>query len=362
VFAVRLTRSDINMLVLGCAAVGAGGGGDPHLGGVMAQLAIDQHGPVEVVALEDLPPDTLVLPCGAVGAPGLADERIWSGREGRTLVEAAEDLHGRRVGALMPYEIAGANGVLPVTWAAETGLPLVDADGMGRTFPRLDQQAMSLAGVAAGPVVLTDGRGNTLVLHPADDRWADRLARGAAVSLGGVCAGAMYAMTAERAQPAVIAGSLSRALSAGVLMAARGRDRVVDALCEALEATVLVEGRVIALERDVGEDRSVRGTATVQGVAGHAGRQMRLETQNEFLMVLEYGAVAATVPDLITVLATDTGDIVRAERLRHGQHVVVLASPGPAVWRSEEALDRVGPAAFGYDVAFTPIAAARVAG
>ena len=169
----RLDAPNLPALAAGCAAVGAGGGGDPDLALTMALRAVAEHGPVHVVGLDDIDDDALVMPCGMVGAPTIADERVWSGDEGATLLDMVTRLHGRPVQALMPLQIGGANGVLPVTWAARLGLPLADADGTGRAFPELQQQAMHLGGVAAGPVVLTDGRGNTIVIHLGDDVWED---------------------------------------------------------------------------------------------------------------------------------------------------------------------------------------------
>jgi DUF917 family protein len=294
------------------------------------------------------------MPCGLVGSPPVASERIWNGDEGRILRNAVERLRGELVVALMCYGIAGANGLLPVVWAARMGLPLVDADGMGRAFPELQQQAMHLADVPASPVVLTDGRGNAQVLYGADDGWAEHMARSTAASLGGVCAGALYCMTARQARRATIAGSLSRAVEIGKAMSADGAGERIDALRAGHDAVVLIEGKVSHVERGA-DDGFVRGAATVQE-AEPGGRQLRLELQNEFLLAVEDGALCASVPDLISVLSTDTGEPIATERLRRGERVVVVATPAPAIWHSPAGLSVAGPAAFGYDVEYAPIA------
>jgi DUF917 family protein len=348
---VHLDASDLPVMARGCALLGAGGGGDPGLSLVMALRALDEHGPVQVVALEDVDGDALIMPCGLIGSPSVATERLWSGDEGRILRNSVERLRGQRVAALMCYEVAGANGLLPLTWAARMGLPVLDADGRGRAFPELQQQAMHLADIPASPLVLTDGRGNAQVLYAADDGWAERLARSAAASMGGVCAGALYCMTAEDARGAVIEGSLSLALAVGEALAARE----VDALGEAVGAVVLIAGKVVHVERRA-DDGFVRGSATVQGTGHDAQRQLRLELQNEFLLAVEDGAVRAAVPDMISVLASDTGDPIATERLRGGERVVVIAAPAPAVWRSRAGLAVAGPRAFGYDVEYAPVA------
>lgn len=345
---MQLHVANLPALARGCALLGGGGGGNPALALTMATQAVREHGPVEILDPGALEPDAVVLPCGMIGAPTIAEERIWNGDEGRTLCEVIAAARGHPVDALVALQIGGANGLLPVMWAARMGLAIVDADGTARAFPRLDQHAMRLAGVAPGPVALTDGRGNTLLLDPADDAWAERLARNALAGLGGVCAGACYCMTGAQAQHATIARSLSLALALGEAMRADDVHQQVSAACEALGGTVLIEGRVRALQRHA-EIGFMHGSATVAGTAGDVGRQLHLELQNEFLLALEDGVPCAAVPDLIAVLSSDTGSPLGVEDLRHDEHVIVLTAPAPSVWRSREGLAIAGPAAFGYD-------------
>jgi DUF917 family protein len=352
---MHLDASNLPAFACGCAVLGAGGGGDTWLGLVMAREAVRVHGAVPVVELDDLADDARLMPCGMVGSPAIAGERIWGGDEGAVLRRLFEDLHRGPVAALMCFQIGGANGLLPVTWAARCGLPLLDADGMGRAFPELRQQAMHLAGIPASPVALTDGRGSTLVLRADDDAAAARLARDTATSLGGVCGAAICGMQAGPARRATIPGSLSLALRLGAAVGGETIGGVLDALREVLGATVLIEGRVVDLERDRGDP--LAGSATVRATDASGGmRQLRLELQNEYLLALEDGTLRAAVPDLICLLAADSGLPVPAEELRYGQMVAVLAAPAAAVWHAPEGLAVGGPRAFGYDIDHAPIA------
>jgi DUF917 family protein len=133
----RLDASNLPALARGCAVLGAGGGGDPALGLTMALHAVAEHGPVTVIDAAELPDEALVMPCGLLGSPTIAEERIWSGEEGRLLAAVAQRLRGEPVGALMAYEIGGVNGLLPVAWAARMGVALVDADGRGPASRRV---------------------------------------------------------------------------------------------------------------------------------------------------------------------------------------------------------------------------------
>jgi DUF917 family protein len=345
---VRLDAENIEDYALGCAVLSAGGGGDTAIGLAMARHAIDAHGPVPVLRLAELPSDALVMPCGLIGSPTVAQERLWSGAEGGRLADAVARLHGAPVDVLMCYEIAGANGLLPVLWAARTGLPLLDADGMGRAFPEMQQQAMHVAGVAASPLVLTNGRDDDIVVHASDNLAAERLARSCAATLGGTCAGALYVMPGRVARTAAIPGSVSRAVAVGSAMRARAGGWT-SALADETGGQVLIEGRIVELERSGGTGFA-RGHAVVEGMHGRRTRRLRLELQNEVLAALEDGEVVATVPDIIAVLGLVSGRPVGTERLEYGQRVGVVAVPAPAVWRSAEGLAVVGPRSFGYDL------------
>ena len=341
---MRLDADTLPAVARGCAVLGAGGGGDAELSLTMALHAVAEHGPVETIDVEDLPAEGIVMPCGMLGSPTLATERIFSGDEGATLVAAMERLHGERVCALMPYAIGGANGLLPVTWAARTGLALVDADGTGRAFSMLHRQSMHLAGVPAGPIVLTDGRGNSVTIDPADDRSAHRLAGREAVALGGVCSIALYAMPVAQVPLAVLPGSLSRALRCGSV---------------SVPGTVLLEGRVMEVERRV-TGGAVAGSATVQGLGRDARRRIRLELRDEVLLALEDGAVRAVVPDIISVLAIDTEEPLQAEQLRRGRRVTVVATAALPPWHTPAGLALAGPRAYGLQLDHAPIDAEAV--
>src|SRR6202035_2597400 len=110
-------------LARGCAVLGTGGGGDPRIGLLLALQSLEEVGPTELVDLDDLPDDALIMPCGMVGAPTVHIEKIENGGEGAVLREHLERVTGREVAALMPAEIGGSNGLLPLCWGGGVGAP-----------------------------------------------------------------------------------------------------------------------------------------------------------------------------------------------------------------------------------------------
>jgi DUF917 family protein len=293
------------------------------------------------------------MPCGGVGAPLVGLEKIEAGDEGERLRNLLERQTGQTVIALMAGEIGGGNGLAPVTWAARMGLPVVDADGMGRAFPLVSQVTMELAGISPCPAVMTDERGNVVVFRAISGDWVERLERAAAAEFGGMGSAADFPMTAAQAREATVRGSVSQAIRIGEAVASSPGSPVA-AVIEAAGAFRLVGGKVLDVNRDV-SGGFMRGSVVIEGLAQDAGRLIRLELQNEHLVALERGRLLASVPDLITVLDSETADAVSADRIRYGQRVVVIAFGCDPIWRTERGITAVGPRAFGYDFDFVPV-------
>jgi uncharacterized protein len=339
-------------LARGCSVLGAGGGGDVYTGTLAATQAIEEHGPVPVLDLDELPDEGLIMPCGCIGAPTVSIEKLGSSHEGEWLRDGIERVTGREVVALMPAEIGGSNGLQPIGWAARIGLPIADADGMGRAFPEVPQVTMEIAGIDPSPSVLIDERGNRLAIDARDGKWLERIARTLSIEFGGRAASTEYTMTVARARTATARGTVRLAIRIGQAMFEA--DDPVAALEEQLGVRKLLEGKVLDVERRV-TDGFVRGAAVIEGLRGDAGRLLRLEIQNENLVAMEDGVPRAMVPDIITVIDTHTGAPVHTERLRYGQRVSVLAFPCHEIWRTPRGLGLAGPRAFGYEFDYVPI-------
>ena len=348
-----LDPDSLRALSRGSAILGAGGGGDAHVTLLQALQATEDFGPVPLVDLDELPDDALIMPVAGVGATTVILEKFENGDEGVRLREQLEFVTGREVAALMAIEIGGGNALLPITWAARMGLPVVDADGIGRAFPEIPQVAMHLAGVPASPAVMTDERGNLVVFRTISGDWMERLQRAAVVEFGGAASSALFSLTAAKARAATVRNSVSKAIGIGEALAV-ATGSPVPALIKEMGAFELVTGKVLDVERHT-TSGFVRGSVVIEGLGDDAGRLIRIELQNENLVALERGRVLASVPDLITVLDAETADAISTEVLRYGQRVTVIAFACNAVWRTERGIAVAGPRAFGYDFDYLPV-------
>jgi uncharacterized protein len=348
-----LDAGKLPAMARGCAVLGTGGGGDSRIGLLQGLQAIEDFGPVPLADLDELPDDAMIMPCGMIGAPVVNIEKFGNGGEGLRLKTTMERVWGRPVAALMAAEIGGSNGLLPIAWAAELGLPVVDADGMGRAFPLVPQVSMEIAGISPSPAIMTDERGNLITFTTLDGQWMERLERAAAVEFGGRAAATEYGMTVAQARTAAVRNTVSLAISIGETVLAAETDPVA-AVTAKLGARRLISGKVTDVERRT-TSGFVRGSVIIEGLGDDAGRLLRIELQNENLVALDRGRVLASVPDLISVLDTQSADAIATERIRYGQRVAVIAFGCDPVWRGEKGLALAGPQAFGYDFDYVPV-------
>lgn len=343
--------SDVAALAAGAAIFGTGGGGAVYTAQLAAERSILDHGPVRLLRVDDLGDDDTVICMSGIGAPTVGIEMLSSSAQMSALVHGAERMLGRPITALMAAEIGGSNGIGPVGWAARLGLPVLDADGMGRAFPKATMVAMNVAGVPCEISVMADVVGNVVTHSTVDIEWLERHARATTVASGGICLGAHYPLTSQTARGAVIEGTVSRAIHVGRALLAAAEP--VSAIAEALDAAVLITGKLTDVTRRT-EGGFVRGSVTIAGTGEDRGRLQRIEIQNENLIVLEDGEVLVSVPDLVSIVDSETGHAISTEMLRFGQRVSVLAWACDPLWRTPRGLELAGPAAFGYDVPYAP--------
>ena len=342
-----IDTADLHRLSRGAAVYGTGGGGDPYVGALLAAGAIAEHGPVTVVTQDELPDDAVVITVAMMGAPTVMVEKLPNLDEVVGSVRALEAVLGRAVTHVTCAEVGGVNSTIPVAAAAALGLPLLDADGMGRAFPELQMVLPTLYGITASPLAFADDKGNTGVLTTVDNTWTERIARVACVEMGCSVMIAGFAMTGVQARESLVQGSLRACVELGAAVDAARAEHVdpVTRVAEVLGGREVFAGKVVDVERAT-TTGFARGRARIDGAAG----TLTLEFQNEHLLARAGDDVVVTTPDLIMVLEHDSGEAITTEGLRYGQRVRVVAAPADPRWHSAEALAMVGPGYFGYDV------------
>ena len=352
-----INRSDMTDIALGGAFLGTGGGGDPYIGRLMAEQAIDNYGPVQVMDVEAISDDTLVIPVCMMGAPTVMLEKLPRGDEAINALRSLEAVLGRKADALFCIEAGGLNSTIPIAVAATAGLPIVDGDGMGRAFPELQMVSMTMFDIHACPMAMADEKGNALVLNTVDNLSTEKFARVITVEMGGAGLIALYPMTGAEAKKSILRGSLSLISNIGQIITYEqsANRNPADKLASELNGVRLFEGRITDVERRT-EGGFARGQAIIQGLEAYKGRSMKLNFQNEFLLAEDdKGKPLAMTPDLICLLDLETGQPITTETMGYGYRVIVFGLPCDPKWRSKHGLELVGPKYFGYEADYKPI-------
>jgi DUF917 family protein len=183
----ELALDDVEALAVGAWILGTGGGGSPYLGLLnMRRLYAEGHR-VSLMSPLELADEDWVAVVSNMGAPLVGQERLADSRNIARAVEIQEGLLGAKFRAVMPLEIGGGNGIQPLMAAAHLGLPVVDADTMGRAYPEAQMTSVAVGDLRPYPCVLYDPRGIEAVVTKVPSwKWMERVSRKICVELGSI--------------------------------------------------------------------------------------------------------------------------------------------------------------------------------
>jgi len=353
--ATRPIRADeLVPLATGAWILGAGGGGDPYHALLNLQSLYRDGGRVELMDPEDLEDGALVAVVSTMGAPLVGEERLTDPSVAALAVRQMEEHLGRRFDAVMSLEIGGANSFQPLMVAAEMGIPVVDADTMGRAYPEAQHSSFAIGDLRPYPLTLADVRENAVVVsRVASWKWMERISRKVCTEVGSIAATCKAPRSGAEVKAWGILHTVSQAIELGrvVLDARAAKSDPVAAVVAHAGGVLLFGGKVVDVARRTTEG-FLRGSAKLDGLDADRGHTFRVDFQNEFTVGWLDDSVRVTVPDIICVLDALTGEAVGTEALRYGQRVRVVALPAPALQTTAKGLEHVGPRAFGYDVDF----------
>ncbi|KAL4235016.1 hypothetical protein ACF0H5_006654 [Mactra antiquata] len=408
-----LSEYDIECLHIGAGILGCGGGGNPHLARTLAlrllrngkKIRVDN--PVKFLRKAD-PVNDLITTVSFMGAPLVMYEKLVAGNETTGALEGLMHLYQKRkykdgalknadgvkiesgngveyvedykvsevpskgndtdvdkpnIVALMSAEIGGLNSIEPLLVGAMLDLPVLDCDGMGRAFPELQMFTPFIYGSKPYPACLADDKGRRSVVIKADSpKCLENHFRQEVMKMGSSAGLTMSTFCKDDVMKKTIHYSLSHAWRIGdTIMKARSKNESpVDAITKSENGTLLIYGKVIDIVRESTSGFTV-GHFRISGLDTFHGKEVLVEFQNEFLVarniVGKQSNVLACVPDLITLMDSETAQPLPVEEIRFGIRVSVVIMPAHPLISSPRALRFVGPRAFGLgdDVQYKPI-------
>jgi len=246
---VRPLRADeLEPLATGAWILGAGGGGDPYHAFLNLRRMYEEGTVVSLMDPDALADDALVAVVSTMGAPLVGEERLTDPTIAALAVRQMEEHLGRRFDAVMSLEIGGSNSFQPLMVAAVTGLPVLDADTMGRAYPEAQHSSFAIGDLQPYPLTLADVRENAIVVSKvASWKWMERISRKVCTEVGSLAATCKAPRTGREVKEWGVLRTVTQAIRLGetVLDARRRKADPVAAVVEHGGGLLLFSGKVV---------------------------------------------------------------------------------------------------------------------
>lgn len=348
---------EIDPLAVGAWILGTGGGGSPYLAQLNLKELYKQGKQIRLIEASELADDDMVAVVSKMGAPLVGQERLVDPLHLARAVTAMEEYLGKKFAAVMSVEIGGGNALSPFLAAAHLGIPVVDADAMGRAYPEAQMTSFAIGDLKMYPLSLIDCRGSEgFVTKVPTWKWMERISRAMCTEVGSTAATCKAPRTGREVKDWGVLGTVTKAIGLGraVMQAQAAHTDPITAVLDYEGGKSLFVGKIIDIDRTT-TGGFLRGAAKIEGLDGDQGSVMELAFQNEWAVAFRDGKPVASTPDLLCMLDTVSGEAIGTETVRYGQRVTVVALPAPAVLCTPKGLQHVGPRAFGYDMDFKSV-------
>ncbi len=369
------SRDDVDDLIRGLTLLGTGGGGRPEQGRDALLPHVEAGRTITWVPVDSIPDDTWVCSTFGMGSIAPAEPLPAERRQAlgyptdwtvaRPMVRAVQELQawtGRRVAAILPFELGAGNTASPIDAAIRLGVAIVDGDCAGRAIPELSQTTAAIAGIRFAPGAIADAWGNVLLVkETASELVTERI--GKLVSLAtklpdakAQCAHAGFLMTGKDLKQIAVRDGISRALAVGrtIRQALAVQQDPVEAAARGLGGWVLFRGRIAKKEWE-SRDGYMFGTTVVDGEGPDAGHTLRVWFKNENHVTWRDERPWVMAPDLVMLLDAEDGTAYTNTLLPEGARVGVVGASADPKLRTGPALALLGPQHYGYDLGYTPI-------
>ena len=355
-----IDRQALAEITLGASILATGGGGDPEIGLLWAINVVEQGKEIVMIDPEAMPDEALATVAGCLGAALVLTEKPPNGQELFWCYEKLRRYMGKPIQAVVPPEAGGVNTPVPMAVAGAVGVPVIDADGMGRAFPELQMTSFFIHGVLPSPTAAADEKGHVTIADTQDAHLAERIIRNAAMAYGGISWIAGYPMTGRQLRETAVLHSISLAWELGrrVFVARRKHLDPIEEIVNLTGGYSVFQGKIIDINREFGAEKTKGfslGRITMEGIEAFKGHTATLNFQNEWLVLEVDGDVRCMPPDLICILDPATGEPIRTDIVRYGYRGAVVLIPAHERMRTQLGIETFGPRYFGYDRDYVPV-------
>ncbi|PIU59424.1 hypothetical protein COS86_04350 [Candidatus Bathyarchaeota archaeon CG07_land_8_20_14_0_80_47_9] len=330
-----LTHQELLDLVDGAAIFSAGGGGDPEVGHEIVDRLTSSGYTARMVAPSEVPDIAKVVNFACVGATTSLE---YDSDAAVKALKILEEHVGFSAFATISVELGGFNTLVAVDVAARHGIPVVDADGAGRSVPEVHLKVYTIDGIPLTPMVVTDVHAKNVVVvrETANAKAAERIARVLAAEWNHSAYTARRILTGAQVKTSPIQLSLSRSIRVGEAL--RKAAMPLEAVLKETGGFKLFEG----IADDVSQ-RTEEGftfiNARLRGTGEYSKSTVRFAAKNEVLVAYRDEKLAAIAPDIITPVDPEKGKCITAEKIKQGDKLAIIVLPAPQKWRTSKGLE-----------------------
>jgi DUF917 family protein len=330
-----LNHQDLIDLVDGATIFSAGGGGDPKVGYRIVDALFSQGCAVKLVAPSEVPDEARVVNFACVGATTSIE---YDSEAAVKALKALQKYADFSAYATIPVELGGFNTLVAVDVAARIGIPVVDADGAGRSVPEAHLKVYTIDNISLTPMVVADLHAKNIVIikETADSKAAERIARTLATEWNQSAYTARRILTGAQVKTSPIQLSLSKSMKIGKLL--RTAVEPIKVVLKETGGFKLFEGITDSVQRKT-EVGFTFTNVKVHGINEYAESIFEFSAKNEILVAYENGRLAAIAPDIITPVNPETCKCITAEKIKKGNKIAILGLPAPEKWRTRKGLE-----------------------
>jgi len=364
-------RQEIEDFVRGCTFYGTGGGGLPENGIDSLVSELEKGKEVGWIDIDDISDDDLTVCPFLMGSIAPHTEEAIKemaslglgtvkNKQKDCLAIAIKELSnytGKKVNALIPIELGGANTPGCIAAGLITGIPTIDGDYTGRAIPEISQTTPYLHDKSLLPITTVDAWGNICIIKDSTSYpIAERIGKLISAASYGLTGDAGFLLTGKEVKEVIIPGTLTECYNIGKLIRETreaGKDPIAE-ITKKLGGWIISRGKVVKKEW---EDRVgyYWGTHTIAGNGEFKGDTIKIWFKNENHICWKNEEVLVTSPDIITVVDVVTGEPLANPKISEGDNVAVVGLKARPMFRSEKGIGILGPKAFGFDYDYVPI-------
>jgi len=321
-------------LVDGAAIFSAGGGGSPEVGYKIVEALFSKEYIVKLITPSEVPDKARVVNFACIGATTAIE---YDSDAAVKTLKALEEYVGISAFAIIPVELGGFNTLAAVDVAARCNIPIVDADGAGRSVPEVHLKVYTIYDIPLAPMVVADLHAKNIVIvkKTFNAEAAERIARILAAEWNNSAYTARRILTGAQVKTSPIQHSLSKSIQIGKLL--RTVKKPIEAVLKETRGFKLFEGVVENVKR-ITDAGFTFTNIKLNGTKEYAKSMFEFKAKNEVLVAYKNEGLVAIAPDIITPVNPKTGKCITAERIKIGDKLAVLGLPAPAKWRTKKGL------------------------